>query len=297
MNYRLKYSLSLVLICLMASCKSVDLRSDSLKSQTIANPEKRGKALLLEAKTAMGYDKLANTSVYEASVKFNWNRGWLLMPMNSFPGNNNKEMQLRLATNSFDGQVEYKDGRKKNDIRGVQSWKGYKAEAGDSELKRKKPNRYTWGLATYHYLLEAPMHLPDAEIIRYAGPKELEGVTYETVYITWGSEAPNKDYDRFLAYINPETKHIDLLEVTISDFFLPMPKGLQHATARYERTKTSIGTFLPSNVQIQLKGPKKADNKVYSFSLTNYKFDSFDKSLLYPMKEVEYIGFKKANSK
>jgi hypothetical protein len=217
--------------------------------------------------------------------------------MNSFPGNNNKEMQLRLATNSFDGQVEYKDGRKKNDIRGVQSWKGYKAEAGDSELKRKKPNRYTWGLATYHYLLEAPMHLPDAEIIRYAGPKELEGVTYETVYITWGSEAPNKDYDRFLAYINPETKHIDLLEVTINDFFLPMPKGLQHATVRYQRKETSIGAFLPSDVRIQLKGPKKPDNKVYSFSLTNYQFDSFDKSLLYPMKEVEYIGFKKANSK
>ncbi len=292
-NY-FKLSICILTTVLIQSCRSVDLRTDALKEDSISNSEQIGKQLLIEAKMAMGYDQLSKTEVYEATAKFNWKGPWLIMPMNAFPGNNNKELQLRLATNSFDGQVEYKEGRKKNTIQGVQSWKGYKTEVQSNFIKRHEHDRYIWGLATYHYLLEAPMHLPDAEIIRYAGKKDLEGKTYDTVYVTWGSEEPNKQYDRFLVYINSSTRHIDLLEVTINDFFLPMPKGMQHATARYERIETSIGAYLPGKVQIQLKGPKKLDNKVYSFALSDYKFDSFDMSRLYPLKDVEYVGFSKS---
>ncbi|PIB38640.1 hypothetical protein [Maribacter sp. 4G9] len=289
MKHYLKFSIIVITIGLLQSCKSVDLRSEALKTNSISNEEQKGKKFLNQAKTAMGYDKLSDTKVYEANAIFNWKGAWLIMPMNTFPGNNNNNLKLRFATNSFDGRLEYLEGRKKNTIQGVQSWKGYKKEVGSDYLKRHEHDRYIWGLATYHYLLEAPMHLPDAEIIRYAGTKELDGIDYETVYVTWGSEEPNKKYDRFLVYINPNTKFIDLLEVTINDFFLPMPKGMQHATARYERKETSIGAFLPSNVKIQFKGPKKLDNKVYSFALNNYKFDSFDKEVLYPLEDVEAI--------
>lgn len=294
MKKYINLSMIAFLIVSLQACKSVDLRSDELISQSISNAEQKGKQLLQEAKMTMGYHKLEATQVYEANAVFNWKGIWLTMPMNAFPGNNNNELKLRLATNSFDGQVEYLEGRKEGVIQGVQSWEGYKKEIKSDFIKQHEHDRYIWGLATYHYLLEAPMHLPDAEIIRYAGTKELDGINYETVYVTWGTEAPNKEYDRFLAYINPETKFIDLLEVTINDFFLPMPKGMQHATARYERKKTSIGTYLPSNVTIQLKGPKKAENKVYSFALSNYQFDAFDKSILYPLQDVEYVGFTKS---
>ncbi|XLS30280.1 hypothetical protein ACJD0Z_05480 [Flavobacteriaceae bacterium M23B6Z8] len=217
--------------------------------------------------------------------------------MNAFPGNNNKPIQLRFATNSFDGQLEYLEGRKKGTIQGLQSWEGYKQETDSDFFKRHEHDRYLWGLATYHYLLEAPMHLPDAEIIRYAGKKLLDDINYDLVYVTWGSEAPNKEYDRFLAYIHPDTKFIDLLEVTINDFFLAMPKGMQHATARYDREKTSIGAYLPSEVTIQLKSPKKPNSKVYSFVLEDYQFDSFDKDLLYPIEGIPFYGFSKPTSK
>ena len=281
-----------ILISILA-CKSVDLRSEDLKSQNITNAEQKGKSLLEEAKLAMGYDKLAQSNVYETNAVFNWKGIWLLMPMNAFPGNNNKELKLKFATNSFDGQVEYLEGRKKGVIQGMQSWQGYKKEKGSDFLKQHEHDRYLWGLATYHYLLEAPMHLPDAEIIRYSGTKLFNGISYETVYITWGSEEPNKEYDRFLAYIHPETKFIDLLEVTINDFFLPMPKGMQHATVRYEREKTAIGAYLPHHLVIKLKSPKNTNHKVYSFTLENYQFDTFDKQELYPIDNLTYYGFSK----
>lgn len=293
MKKYIQLSIILSFIITLQACKSVDLRSEDLKSQNITNAEQKGKALLQQAKLAMGYDKLATSEVYQADALFNWRGAWLLFPMNAFPGNNNKDLKLKFATNSFDGQLEYLEGRKKGTIQGVQSWHGYKKEKGSDFLKQHEHDRYIWGLATYHYLLEAPMHLPDAEIIRYSGTKQLDGIDYETVYVTWGSETPNKQYDRFLAYIHPDTKFIDLLEVTINDFFLPMPKGMQHATARYERKKTSIGAYLPSNVTIQLKAPKKAESKVYSFSLENYEFDSFEKETLYPIEGLTYYGFSK----
>lgn len=284
-----------VLSVLGQSCKSVDLRTDYLRENAATTLEEKGRELLRQSRRAMGYDRLGETEVYEAEALYNWKGIWLMMPMNAFPGNNNNKLKLRFATNSFDGQLEYLEGRKKGLIQGLQSWEGYKIKRNNGELKRHEHDRYLWGLATYHYLTEAPLHIPEAEIVRYAGTKELDGIAYELVYITWGTEAPNKQYDRMLAYINPKNKFIDLLEVTINDFFLSMPKGMQHATARYEREKTSIGAYLPSNVTIQIKSPKKKSNKVYSYKMSNYQFDSFDKEKLYPIEGLEYYGFSKPN--
>ncbi len=297
MKHLTLFSTLALLLSLMQACKSVDLRSEDLKNNKITNSEQKGKELLIAAKLAMGYDKLANTEVYEADAIFDWKGFWLIMPMNTFPANNDNLLKLRYATNSFDGQVEYLEGRKKGIIQGIQSWEGYKVKRRSEELKQHEHDRYIWGLATYHYLLEAPMHLPDAQIIRYAGIKEFDGVIYETVYVTWGSEEPNKEFDRFLVYINPNTKFIDILEVTINDYFITMPKGLQHATARYERKATSIGTYLPSNIIIQFKGPKGMENKVYSIGLDNYTFDTFDKEILYPIENLDYVGFSKPSKK
>ncbi len=82
-----------------------------------------------------------------------------------------------------------------------------------------------------------------------------------------------------------------MTEVTISDFFVPTPKGLQHGTVLYEgRTKTSIGTYFPSEIVIQIGKPKDADRGAYRISLRDYKFDSFDKDLLYPLQGLNTYG-------
>ncbi len=290
MKSMLKLSIISFLVISMLSCKSVDLRTDVVIHTPNSN-EQKGKQLLEKAVIAMGYDKLLQAQVYEATAQFNWKGIWLTMPMNALPGNNNKEIKFRFVTNSFDGQVEYLEGRKKGTIQGLQSWKGYKTEANSDYLKQHEHDRYIWGLATYHYLLEAPYRvLHECDIIRYAGEKSFQGKNFDMVYATWGTETPNKKYDRWLLYINKETGFIDMLEVTINDFFLPMPKAMQHATVHLERKKTSIGTYLPSNVIIQLKSPKKKDSKVYSFKLGDYKFDSFEKEMLYPIKNLPFFG-------
>lgn len=290
-NY-LKIMGLLLLLSFFYSCKTVDLRSNYLIERSLEQDlTQKGVTLLTRSYEAMGYDKLALTKTYEAKAKFQWRKALLLMPMNSLPGNNENEIQFRFATNTFDGQVEYLEGRKEKKIFGLQSWQGYYAKNESNTPVECNSKRYSWGLSTYHYLVEAPMRLLNAEIIRYAGEKELHGKSYDLVFVTWGSEAPNKEYDQWLLYMNKETQFIDLAEITISDFFVPTPKGLQHGTVIYEdRVNTSIGAHLPSEVIIQIGKPKDSKKRAYRFELNDYKFDSFDIELLYPLEGLQIYG-------
>ena len=290
MKQILKYSILSFAFLLIQSCKSIDLRTEAMITEDVTSLEEKGKKILHHAYLKMGYDHLINTEVYETTAFFDWKGLWLLFPMNAIPGNNKKDIQFRFATNSFDGHVEYLQGRKKGIIQGLQSWQGYKSEIGSDIIKEHEHDRYIWGLATYHYLLESPITLKDADIVRYAGEKKFNNQDYDLVYVTWGSESPNKQYDRFLVYINKDSGFIDLMELTIGDFFLPMPKGMQHATVQFERSKTSIGVFLPEVTIIQLKHPKEKKRHVYKFTTKDYKFDSFEKSKLYPIKGLKLYG-------
>ena len=282
----------LLLITLIASCKAVDLRTDYLvQNSSDAALEAKGKRLLEESYEAMGYPNLKNVKTYSVEANFTWKGLFLMMPMNSIPGNNKKDIEFKFATNTFDGQVTYLEGRKEGKTFGIQSWKGYKIPEDQSRVIETNRNNYMWGLATYHYLLEAPMRLRQAEIIKYAGEKVIDGITYDLVYVTWGSEAPNNKYDRWLLHINRETKFIDLTELTIGDFFVPMPKGLQHGTVLFpKRSKSEIGTYFPDKVIIQLGGLKEEDRYVYYFDLKNFKFNHFDIETLYPLEGLKKYG-------
>lgn len=278
-----------IVLFFFASCKTVDIRPDyALKNRTETDTEK-GKRLLKETYSKMGYDKLEATQTYEVNSLFKWKMPWTMMPMNALPGNKGKDIKFKFATNTFDGQVDYLEGRRKGKTYGLQSWETYISKEGKS-LKRKKKKRENWGLATYHYVIEAPMRLLGADIVRYAGEKEFNGQKYDLVYATWGQDAPHKQHDQWLVYINKETGMTDLTEITINDFFLPMPPGMKGATIQTKRSKTINGSYLPSLVTIQLGKPKKLKKHVYTFSLTNYNFDNFPVEELYPLQNVAKIG-------
>ncbi|MEL7377240.1 MAG: hypothetical protein AAFN65_09800, partial [Bacteroidota bacterium] len=221
---------ALVALLFLCQCAAVDLRKGQIDELVNDQAEQRGRALMQSTYEAMGYNALSSTETYEVTANFKWNGFWLLMPMNSFPQNNKKDIQMRFVTNTFDGQVEYLEGPRKNRVYGVQSWQHYRQSNQESPMRTTNNAKYPWGLATYHYLIESPMRLLSAEIIKYAGEKIWSGQTYDLVFITWGSEEPNKEYDQWLVYINRETGFVDLAQVTLSDFWMPTPNSMEHAT-------------------------------------------------------------------
>lgn len=282
----------MLLFFLMTACKTVDIRTDyALKNNTESDVQK-GKDLLQKAYTDMGYDKLQTVNTYQANTVFKWRMPWTLMPFNSFPGNKGKEVQFRFNTNTFDGQVGYLEGRKKGKVYGLQAWQGYLKESG-KPAKKKKGKRHNWGLSAYHYLIEGPMRLLGADIIRYAGEKTFNGQQYDLVYATWGQDAPHKEHDQWLVYINKATGMIDLTELTINDFFLPTPPAMKKGTVLFNRSLAANGTYLPDLVTVQLGKPKKPKKHVYAFTLKDYQFDNFEESILYPLDGLEKVGDEK----
>jgi len=272
----------------LAGCKTVDLRTSTIKeaSTTKEELEKQGRALLQESVIAMGYDKLDSLDTYEAVVNFKWKFPWTLMPMNAFPGSGRsgkKSQKFEFAPLTFDGRITYLDGKKKGNIYGLQGFRSYQIPDGN-ELEFKTDKRRAWGLAAWHYLLESPYRLLNkAQIIRYAGVEEMDGIFYERVFATWGSEEANSEHDQFVLYINPTTKHVDLAHITIREFFLPMPKGMAHGVARYaKRQETSAGILFPESMILQIMNPKKEKKYVYRVNLTEYKFNTFSSEKLYP---------------
>ena len=69
-----------------------------------------------------------------------------------------------------------------------------------------------------------------------------------------------------------------------------MPNNMKDATVRIERSETSIGTYLPEMVYIQLGKPKKSSKHVYKYSMYDYQFDHFPEELLYPIQDLEKVG-------
>ena len=83
---------------------------------------------------------------------------------------------------------------------------------------------------------------------------------------------------------------VDLTELTINDFFVPMPAGLKDGTVLIERSLTSQGIYLPNLVTIQLGDPKQQKKHVYTFSLTDYQFNTFQREELYPIEALAPVG-------
>ena len=254
--------------------------------------EDRGRALLQSTYAAMGYDQLATTATYSMTAHFTWSPVWSKMPMNALPGNKNNDLRFRFATGTFDGQVEYLEGKRAGHVYGMQSWRGYRRQTPEAPLEELNSKRFPWGLATYHYLTEAPMRLLDAPVVRYVDQATFDGQSYDRVFVTWGDGTQRRKYDQWLLYINRATGFTDLVEVTITDFFLPMPGAMKHATVRFaEREQTAIGTQLPTRTVIQLGGPKEDIEKdVYTFTFTDFAFDGFDRALLYPLEDLTEYG-------
>lgn len=282
----------LLLTLLLGGCKTIDLRNDYAMANDDAANRAKGRELLQKTYLAMGYDQLEKVTAYEAESLFTWNGFWSMMPMNSLPGNKGNRIRFRFNTHTFDGQVTFLEGRKEGKTFGLQSWEAYRFDEGEP-ARPKNNKRYTWGLATYHYIIEGPMRLLGADIVRYAGETERDGQTYDLVYATWGQDAPHKEHDQWLLYINRATGITELTEVTINDFFVPVPNGMKGATIQFERQPTSIGAYLPSFVTIQLGKPKAKDKYVYTFTLEDYTFDTYPETELYPLPGVDKLGDRK----
>lgn len=276
---------------LLTSCLS-DIRSDLVREEPLKESHvSKGKQLLAEAWKAQGLDKLANHEVYSFEGVDVW-QGMLGKAGKVWPDNESK-LSFKYAVGTFDSQLRFLDGKREGTLAGLQSWRYYEQEPGSSlSFLDKQNDKITFGLAAYQYFVEMLDRLKKAPIIQYAGSEELRGKQYETVFVSWEQTKPSKDLDQYIVYIDPDTKQVDYAKFTIRENYLHAPGGkMTWGMIHYDDFRTIEGIQIPHRQSLYSFGVKKnLDKYLHRMEIENFRFDGFDKSILYPDPAIQSVG-------
>lgn len=280
-------SASIISALLLTGCLS-SVRTKTVRKEGMTN-EQKGKDILEKAWKQQGMDSLLTHKVYQVKGVDTW-KGLLGKTGKLWP-NAEAEIDLKYRIGSFDGRVEFLDGKRKGVIAGLQSWKYYEQEVNDTIVFKKKANpRVKFGLAAFQYFFELNDRLRNAPLITYAGETEFRGQQYHQVFVTWNKLKTHKENDQYNLWINKETNVLEFCEFTIHDSFLP-GGSLIGGSIEFANFKRVNGINIPFTQFVYVGKPKVDSNKfLHRLTVNSFEFDSFDEEVLSPNKTLQKIG-------
>jgi len=283
MNYLIVFKkYQLILLCLvMVSCQACmsDIRTDLVKKEGTAMTNlDKGKTLLQNIHEGQRPRAWSDIEVYEVNLTDEF---FGLMG-SAFP-EKKASMQAFFAPNSYDGKLTFNEGKLKGKTWGIQSWQTYTQEADNQPVFDKNKKIAFW-VPTYQYFIELPARIQRADVISYAGEKSYKGKNYDLVYATWKTQAPQKDIDQYMIWINKKTNTVDLVEFTIRD-----QMNFLKGTAIYEDLhEAGDGVVLPKRISIKTK---KDDKKMlHQMNLSGFKANHVPVSVVRPDPNLKMMG-------
>lgn len=197
------------MLMMMALGCLADIRPDGL-----TNDEARGKALVeAAAEAAGGTERWAEVEGSVVTMDDEWPRPYRLF--SPWP-EAHQRLTMTSIHHTFDTRADFLDGKRAGSAWGISDWQTWEADASDNRSWKKNSNA-GFILPTMHYFLEFPFRMLEAPIIRYAGVEDINGVSYERVFLTWESLEPSSDYDQYVLYIDPETERIAKAYFTVRE--------------------------------------------------------------------------------
>lgn len=275
------------LALLVSSCLS-SVTNKTVKKEGVSKKDK-AVSILNEAWKAHGFDKMNSKQVYEITAADDW-KG-LMGKIGKLWPEQKQEMKLQYAFGTFDSRVTFLEGKKKGEQRGLQSWKYYTIPNGDSipKFKKRAHEKTEFGLAAFQYFFELMDRLKDLELVAYAGEKEFKGNKYDLVFVTWHKLKTHNRHDQYMLWINKETKMMDYVHFTVHG--TAFPGNTITGSNEFTSFKSIDGVQIPFEQIIYIGSPKTDQSKyLHKLTVSDFKFDSFDKELLYPNKEVKSTG-------
>ena len=191
-----------------------------------------------------------------------------------------KQMNTRFSLNyipgTFNGQLEFLNGKEQGTIWGVQDWHTYvKNEKG---LKEKKDKDIRFWVPTYQYFIELPNRIREATVVGYVGEKAIDGINCYGVMASWNTLEPQRDIDQYMLWINAETKRLVKVEYTIRDIF----KFISGA-AYYQNYQAYDGIILPAEMPVESNLVK--DGYLHKMSIEGFTANKVSVESLLPLGE------------
>ena len=274
----------------LQSCMA-DLRPALIKKEGITTVnEAKGKRILQEAWEKQGYDQLKQKQSYSYHAEDSWKglMGRMGKPWPEAKSN----MFFKYEVGSFDSQVKYLDGKKANTFAGLQSWNYYEFDENEQPQKMKMNNRVRFGLSAYQYFFEMLDRLKQAPIISWAGEEIFIGQRYDIIFVTWEKIEPHMGHDQYKLLINKKTKRLDYAIYTLRENYLKIPGSrVFYGSVKYENYQEVDGIWVPHTQTVFLNKPKKKMKRnLHQLKVSDFKFNSFDLTLLKPFEDVKSTG-------
>ncbi|MCG8330351.1 MAG: hypothetical protein MI974_21815 [Chitinophagales bacterium] len=282
----------------MLTCVAIGLSGCGIAdiSQSYTLPLNQSKQIaaqkIEEVIQAQGFDIMQHHNLYSLEVTDHW-RGFLGKIAKLWP-EPKTTFSFKYNFNTFDGSATFLTGKKEGNIIGVQSWEFYEKDKGGEDFVNKdtgdKHNPMEFGIVVLHYFIELPYRLRNAPIKRYYGQKMHNGNQYDLVFASWKSEAPNKEYDQYILWINMETKLVDYCIYTLRSNTNPFTRH-KYGSIAYMDYKDIDGFKLATQMPIMLDDgvvtAASLDEYFHRFSIHDFSFGDFEESVLYPLPGLE----------
>lgn len=277
----------LLVVIILSSCIS-DVSNQVVKAD-LAGSKEKALEILNNAWKAHGLDVMGTKKVYSLTAEDHW-RG-LMGKVGKLWPNQRQNMNLQYAFGTFDSRVTFLDGKKAGEKRGLQAWNYYVIKKGDSipEFKKKAHTKTEFGLAAFQYFFELLDRLKKVDLIRYGGEKEFNGNKYDLVFVTWNKLKTHNEHDQYMLWINKATSMMDYVHFTVHE--TAFPGNTITGSNEFTKFKNIDGVKIPFEQIIYIGSPKTNQAKyLHKLTVSDFKFDSFEKAILYPNDSLKSKG-------
>lgn len=219
-----------------------DIRPESVSTTADPEAEARGRELLAAMLEAHGgRDAWLAHETWTATLRDTWlgPMVWMSPWPEAAP-----HLRLTMRPGTFDNQATFLDGPLAGHRWGIADGRTW-TRAPDGPRVWQQDDAKAFILPTTQYFLEAPLRLPEAHIVRYAGQETVRGETLEVVYVTWGRVTANPDYDQYKVFIDPETHRLRALHYTVRDMM-----NFVVGAATYEDLEETGGIVVATRITI-----------------------------------------------
>lgn len=245
----------------LAACLA-DIRPDAIKNS--ADAPQDGRALLEAAAEAHG-----GLDAWRAHqrVSVSYTDAWLGIYRIASPWPSAEVSVVHeQVLHSFDSEL-YFQGEHDGLLWSITDWQTAVQDVGVM-VPRKGHKEARFILPTMSYFVAFPYRILEAPIIFDAGPVDLDGVRYQTVFVTWEDARPQPEWDQYILYINPDTGRIDKATYTVREL-----ARFVTGTMHFEDYRLVDDAWLPHRMVVTAKPTDTDADAMHIVEVSSYRFD------------------------
>ena len=195
-----------------------------------------------------------------------------------------QRVRAKLLKRSWTTEFELLDGEERGDRWGLQSWKTWKATP-EGEPVFDDSWLVAVTVAGLRYFIELPFVQDTATVVADAGPAEWNGKRYERLYVTWKTHEPQREYDQYVLWIDPDTGLVARVDFTIRAL-----AGAAAARATFRDYRSHQGAWFPSEIVIDGVLPTGHTLPVHTIRIEDVQWDTVTPESLQPDPSLPEMG-------